>query len=1545
MAFEPGGYADKLGNRYEGRWVARQMLLLLSEQLTSITLESVGDDEAGVDLWVTRLDGTREAQQCKAENGTKFNWSLRDLASRAVLSHLKMQLQRDMSHRFAFVSSTPANQLRDLSRSASDSTGDAQTFYDHQILAGSKDRKEAFTIFCDCLGLSESSPPDRETAFNLLSRSDFHLFSDDREQREELKWMARQSVVGESNTVLSLLANFAEENLRKTIISSDIRSHLKQLGFEPRALLADERIEPKLEELRDEFEESIGPHLAGGEFIARGEVDQLKASIKDDAADAVVLHGSAGHGKSGVLYQFCQYLNEIQTPYLAVRLDRKTPEDNPIAFGAKLGLPDSPVNSLCAVSANRHCVLILDQLDALRWTSAHATEGIDVCKALLREVQAMRLLGRRVSVVFSCRTFDLEHDPQIKIWLKPSQSFKVEKVEVTDLPENSVQEFVGRFNVDFRRMTSRRRGLLRSVHNLALWAEVMESDNSSPEFDSGSDLLRAFWRNLRQELEKAGFPSSEIQRLLDTIVSHMEKTASLTAPKRIVEPHEGLATGLQTRNVIHVDRRSISFCHQSHLDFLIASRAIESMETTETSIIDWLGDKSQQSLFRREQLRQLLYLLADENTAQLSHSINLLISSDEVRFHIKQLTIETLGQLRPGTEMRDFVISLLDRKEWRDHVFSDVIHGNTEWIETLHEDGRLLKMLLAEESSEYETAAWLFNSVANRIPRVVDSALEAATNAGVTDRLFNFLWSSDAESESDRVFQFRLSTIPTAVNPPYVHWDKISKDRPDRVIELLAAFLADWSLDRERTRAGRRLTVDHGNDIKAIRSAARRVPKLAVRKLTPILVTFAKRRIKEQRAWRTRTEGDDVSYPNTKIPKILLTTLGAAFVALAKRHSSRFIDLSSRIEKLRSRSVQALLLGGWSSLPYETFADQAVEWLLADTNRLRCGSERRRPRWCEPARLVRKMSSHCSTEVFQRLEETLQRYRDPDEKRFASWWLKNASEGYYRNGFGAARHFLLPALDPSRRSSETTSRIGVLHEKFADYPKDHFLRSGSRGGSVRSPLGKDAIGRMSDKHWLQLIKNQKIPARDGAFRKYEKNSVTEASVEMFARDFGIAAKREPERFGKLALRLPADAPAEYLAEVFSALQEEKPPNEVAEKDRDAWRPASRELIDRVLDSVDLADDNYLMRQFCWLVLNRTDLDPSDRVVSRLVDLTKFSDPHYDVPNQMNPSGESNRERVHHFETVALNHVRALAVSAIGSILFEHKHLLPRFQSALEPILRDPHPAVRLALVGVCLPIWNFNRPLAVDWFIQASTADFWPACGRNAQRLMNCAFPEFTEQLTPMIESMVSSPEPSIAEEGAQEATARWLFFDSFSNLVTVCRRGPSPQRIGVVKIAAQFAKDEKYAEKCFPILADMCNDPTEEIREVTARAFHDERLLEIPNVSAFMLEFIESEAFDDDPDSLCDALHDFSGSLTQFTDVAFAAVKRAIESQSNPSANPNRRMGLLDRHLSGVILRLYEQSGSRSLARIRDECLDAIDEMLEHRIAPARSLLEKISK
>jgi hypothetical protein len=58
-----GGRADKLGNRYEGRWTAKQLLRLLDGKLSAVRLESFSEDH--VDLFVTNLDGATELHQCK----------------------------------------------------------------------------------------------------------------------------------------------------------------------------------------------------------------------------------------------------------------------------------------------------------------------------------------------------------------------------------------------------------------------------------------------------------------------------------------------------------------------------------------------------------------------------------------------------------------------------------------------------------------------------------------------------------------------------------------------------------------------------------------------------------------------------------------------------------------------------------------------------------------------------------------------------------------------------------------------------------------------------------------------------------------------------------------------------------------------------------------------------------------------------------------------------------------------------------------------------------------------------------------------------------------------------------------------------------------------------------------------------------------------------------------------------------------------------------------------------------------------------------------
>src|ERR1700733_14749677 len=790
MAFEPGGYSDKLGNRYEGRWVARQLLLLLHEQVRSVTVEAAGVDEAGVDLRIERKDGNREAQQCKAENGTKSHWTFADLNRRGVLAKLRWQLERDPRHRFTFVSGVPATQLRHPSRSAADSTGDPDRFYSDQIQAGSSARQTAFSEWCSFLGLSESSAEDLALAYDLLHRSGFHQFSDDREQREELRWMAGQAATGDPDAVLLLLSDFAANNPRKPITALDLWQHLRNSGHEPRRMFADERIGPRLGELQQEFDDSISQHLAGGKAIVRPEVTEVRSSLDDDPlGTTIILHGSAGHGKSGVLYQLTQLLRSAGTPFLALRLDRKVARGTPRHFGHDLGLPESPVNCLDAVAHDRTPVLILDQLDALRWTSTHSTEGLEVCKSLLREVRTLRSIGRPFSVVLCCRTFDLEHDPKIRSWIRSLQTFALKKTLIGLLPPATVRDFVESFNVNFSKMSHRRQSLLRSIQNLAIWAEVVQSEDKSPEFDSGTDLMRAFWSNRRQEIEKAGYTAAERDGVLDLLVDHMEAQATQLAPRSLIESHEGLVTELQTLNIVHANKLTVSFCHQSYLDFLIANRVVHRLTAGAEGVVYWLGDRTKQSLFRREQLRQILFLLAEEQPLDFSATLDRLLTARDIRFHIKQLVIEAIGQLRPSPGLFERVVAMVNNNDWRTHAFRDVLDRNEDWIRALHESGQLIDWLLSPDLDKQNIATWLVVSVVRTAPALAEAVLLAAQKAGIAERLRTILVYSDVTDEPESIFAFRLECLRADGESTYIAWKDFAHKRPTRAIRLLSTYL------------------------------------------------------------------------------------------------------------------------------------------------------------------------------------------------------------------------------------------------------------------------------------------------------------------------------------------------------------------------------------------------------------------------------------------------------------------------------------------------------------------------------------------------------------------------------------------------------------------------------------------------------------------------------------------------------------------------------------------------------------------------------------
>ena len=124
MSPRPGDESQKLGNHYEGAWIAWQLLEVLAGRAESVTIGELGEIGKGVELTLRRPIVT-EVHQVKRQRGTANAWSLGDLRSEGVLESARHHVAA--GREFHFVSTIPAQDLQDLAERARHSP-DLQTF-------------------------------------------------------------------------------------------------------------------------------------------------------------------------------------------------------------------------------------------------------------------------------------------------------------------------------------------------------------------------------------------------------------------------------------------------------------------------------------------------------------------------------------------------------------------------------------------------------------------------------------------------------------------------------------------------------------------------------------------------------------------------------------------------------------------------------------------------------------------------------------------------------------------------------------------------------------------------------------------------------------------------------------------------------------------------------------------------------------------------------------------------------------------------------------------------------------------------------------------------------------------------------------------------------------------------------------------------------------------------------------------------------------------------------------------------------------------------
>ena len=1296
--------------------------------------------------------------------------------------------------------------------------------------------------------------------------------------------------------------------------------------------------------MQRQFSESIRPGLIGRRIIPREETPRIIEYI--DAEQDVILHGAAGFGKSGVLYELTEHLQRENIPYLPVRLDRRIPEKTAARFGVDMGLPDSPAYSLAGLAAGRKCVLILDQLDAIRWTAAHSSVAMDVCKELVRQVRSLRRAKNKIVIVLACRTFDLEHDPEIKNWLKGTSKNEFAKIGIKEFTNEQLQTILGS---DFRGITDSQKRILACPHNLSIWIELKRS-GTIPAFRSATELMRRFWENRRQVLgQEAGISAEQMDAFLRPLLDYMENRGEISAPVSITAKNPSIRDALISYGILQQSPGRISFCHQRFLDHLIAERLLRQIYEGAGSVLSWLGAKENQSLLRREQLRQVLAMLSEESPPDFLSSALELLESEKVRFHLKHLVLELVGQLDeiPG-EIGEYCLDLVDDIYWQEHILETVLFGHHPWVSYFLKTGILRGWLSSQEEQEVNRALWLLRSVAEYIPDQVTEILKplVGKEGDWPGRVLSTICWKEV-NDSERMFELRLQLAGLGNVKDFVDWKSLCARYPLRAIRLIEAVVSTWEIDEAdtATHGKGRLEKWYDQGIEALNGAVKQHPAKTwdllmghIERLTSIRTDHYDRRLEKWRDSRFHRHETSIARGVVKLVIMAGQTLAAE---LSDEPTARIGSLKKSISSV----VQEIIIAVYAHLP-ASHADTGIAWLLDDPVRFRLGSGYAEPEWMPAVRLITALSPHCSEALFQRLEETIIHYHAPQEKRDAKRCLKNRRDDYLDDYWGRTQYFLLPALDTKRIQPATTALIRVLKRKFEHYSKERFLRGGtSSGGWIGSKLDPN-LEKISDRAWLRIVSSEKISEHDNHKKEQvDSDHVLTTSIHQFASSLAQIVKRFPERFGQLALRFPDNVHPLYLSAVLDGFGKKQPDPKLPEDKKNSWQPALVETVEAVLDKYQAGDERETAMSFCRLISERADENWSQKTIARLV---YYAQNHPDLEiGKLNVHCDKSSDdaTVDILFQNTINCVRGVAAGAIGQLLWVHKDLMSVLRLGIESLIQDTHPAVRMAAIEAIEPALNIDKAMAVQWFCEACKDDLRVAASPRASQFFNYTVPSHIKQICPIIQQMAGSLLDDVALEGARQVTARWLFHGFFKKELAECSEGTVPQRKGVAKIAVYFQHDRKYSGQCRELLRHFINDPNKEVRDELRGMFRKDDLLNEPEYETFLKEYIRSQAFADDPDSFVWDLKEFSGSLIHVAEAIFSVCEELSTTLKEKSCDISSPYPHAASEISSILLRLYEQAQGERNKQITDRCLDIWDMLFENRVGRAIELTSSIEK
>ena len=1015
----PGGEADKLGNHFEAVWTVYVVLDVFDGISSAITAEPPGDVSLGVEFYVEGADGSHQYHSVKRQK-TGGDWSIADLCAhnatgRSVLGDLFDKSTLDGSVNTCFVSSTGANEIRELSERAS-KADDIPEF--RRALSAELQAKFDKHIVPVC-----TNDESRSLAFlqglEVILHSHQHLVQSVERRIASMLYRLDGSALDPGN-VRREISEHLVECLGTRLSREHIREHLRGRGIGSRDWKTDRAIADAVRRVNDRYIAMTATELINDAYIVREIVDDIIGGLHDHNQKGALVVAPGGFGKSCVIAQCIEHLSATGTPFISVRLDSVQRCITSRQLGEQFDLPASPAVVLAGMADNVSSVLVVDQLDATSLVSGRNPDLWMAFSELCDDVQAYP----HMKMILACRDFDLGHDHRLRPLAESNSGFSkytLGKLSKGEIMDSLTGAGMGRFDPSKRQLE-----ILGVPFHLLLFLQGQRRT----AFGSVGQLYDAYWerkqRNLRERLGR----TSRWKEVVDALTERMSADQVLFAPKTLVDDWMDDAQAMVSEHVLvdMDDQRQYRFFHESFFDYAYARR----FASGDRRVVDFLRSH-EQHLFRRSQVRQILDYRREQDFSRYISDGRDIFEAEDVRFHIKRMVASGFGKVeRPRREEWELLEPYFSHGPLARYV-SGALYSHSGWFDLLNSCGVFRRWLASGDSVRIDAAIRYLQPPDLQESRSSEIAvlISPYAQSGIAwERRLIRLMSWHKIHKSSEMRSLHIDMINSGVYDDYSgpstgdgFWGQyydVEKECPIFLIDVCRTWFErsvqrlddgiSWSFIGNVVQN----TSDRGAQL--ILDSARAEPNYYIERMLSVVVNAI---VQTQhvdggeirnRLWPTLS---NVGNPDSIVEAILLA-LRHALQHLAQHDLSYFRNHAIPLLRYRDQVISYLVLSSLQDNP-EEFADECVQYLLDDQRRLDVGygswfGDGPGTGHCAISRrAIAAVSSHCSGDLFIHLEAAIVGYQTEYEMHSPN-----------RRGF--TELLLLRALDRSRMSSTGIAR-------------------------------------------------------------------------------------------------------------------------------------------------------------------------------------------------------------------------------------------------------------------------------------------------------------------------------------------------------------------------------------------------------------------------------------------------------------------------------------------------------------------------------------------